>query len=490
MKPFVIVAALLLLNPGWAADTAWKPPTEEEYQAKLDKLSRPDRWEYRVSKDGVITRVTPTPATEGPDIEWVKQFRQKRIEAGNPREPLRVYYFNTEPGKPVARSAQAVKVGQAKPGVVPPKAAAEPDKDPAPSKSLGQEPLDVPAEDAGKPPEQEKPPADADLPGTYEVYVGGKLVGTLELLAGGDLRDWNGNKGSTYRWLYKDQTLTLQLGSDLQRLSFKGGAFEGSILTVKKGSADGREATVIDPATEPEQPKVQPVKDSNGEVASKDPLPEAPKRQPTEGGPTTKMEGTANAGEAAGVKPPALKEDPDWPPKEVNPAPEDPKALYPTEEEIETIKKLCVEGKNSGDYKKFSEAEKLGKQIVGRMCTGSNLAAEEWGKRFAEANKLREVLEKAYGYSSLSTYQLSDALAEDFAKTEGHAAFFSKLKWLQSHAGNMKFDARRLRVITYKYIENNPEKFKDNAAKQLFCQQLIKGGINDQGLKELSESLK
>lgn len=180
----------------------------------------------------------------------------------------------------------------------------------------------------------------------------------------------------------------------------------------------------------------------------------------------------------------------DWPPMEVNPAPEDPKAIYPTEGEIEKIKQLCVEGKNSGDSKKFAEAEELGRQIEKRMCNGSNLTVEEWGKRFDEMNKLAAEFKKARGINALGTYQLCDAMVEDFAKTEGHAAFFAKLKWMQSRTVNLKFDARKIRIATYKYIENHAEKFKDNAAKQLFCDQLMKGGVNDPGIKELRDSYK
>lgn len=465
MKTLVI--AMFLLSAAWisAEERTFKPLTEEEYQAKLDKLSRPDRWEYRISKEGIVTRVTPTPATEGPDIDWVRKFCEYKRESGSPREPFRVYYFNVKPGGTPLPANNLYLPKQTNPSLLPPKTGGEAGK-PA-------------AQDAGK--DDSTPPAikEADVPGTYDVYVAGKLIGEMELKEGGDLKDWSGNSGVTYRWLLRDKTLTVQLKGEFQRLQYtRDGSFVGAILTLEKRTRQAEAKK--EPVPKDDPPKV-PV--ATQEVAGKG--------EPVKGE-AAKSDAPPTAKDAP--KPPA---EPDWPPKE---AEWPPKAVvrdvYPTDKELEAVRDLVKVYKRSNDYKDRDKARSEVIRLLNRLvpARGEQLSEEEWTKRFETHKKMGEDFGDISGSSTHRFWNtdLCNAFTDSMISSQkSHAAMFKQLKWYCDNINKLQMERSCIRTAVYKYIENNPDKFPDDAAKKLFCEQIIKSGIvKDKGLQELADSYK
>lgn len=181
--------------------------------------------------------------------------------------------------------------------------------------------------------------------------------------------------------------------------------------------------------------------------------------------------------------------EPDWPPKEVAPAAD--KGWEPTEAELEQVKSLCLEAKNSGEFKKYDEARTLAWALLRRLAKpGDKLSTAEWAKRFDAADKINQAM-KAYRSSyNTGNNDVCNALAEDIATEDKHSAMFAKLKWMYDNQRKYDISSRYFRISTYKYIENHADAFRDAAAKKLFCTQLIKGGVRDKELQDLADSYK
>lgn len=439
MKPIAFVAALLCLQSAFAAEPGALYPPDKEYFAMMDKVSKPNQWEYRVTEDGTVFRVTPTPATEGPDIDYVRVWRQGRLKQGIDPSRCRRYVFSSNP------------VAKKRTGNVP-----------------------GPTEKATDTPKAPEGDSSQDAPGNEK-----DAGATSPASAASAVQQ---NEVETQTWAYN-----ITRDGRVGRISPTPGTEGPDIEWVRKVWYDpyksGKQQFV--PMISFPSPKGREPWNVRGDIM-KPPAGTPEKDKEEAKTPDKGREDDKKAGGSPEEKKEEQK-DPDWPPKEVAPAAAT--NWEPTEAEFEQARKLKAEAKNSGESSKSSEAYRVLHDMVLRLAKpGEKLPTSEWGKRLDALNKINKVA-RELGYVEFGR-DVVQVLADDIASEDKHPAMFAKLKWTFDNQRKYGISSRYLRTATYKYIESHADAFKDAAAKKLFCQQLIKGGISDPEIKELSESYK